>query len=293
MENEDLLARQFEENRSRLRSVAYRMLGSAAEAEDAVQETWLRLSRNHDNRIANLGGWLTTVVSRVCLDMLRSRTSRREDAIESVMPDSLTGNGMRADPEHEALLADAVGPALLVVLDALGPAERLAFVLHDMFGVSFKEIATIVDRTPEAARQMASRARRQVRGIESRPESEGDVEYQREIVDAFLAAAREGDFASLLSVLDPEIEFRCDPEAVRLGGLPIVRGAKEFAEHFSGTAKAARPVLVDGVVGAAWAPGGMPKVVLDIVIRNGRIVSIDAIALTARLAELDLEFIEN
>lgn len=293
MENEDVLARQFEENRSRLRSVAYRMLGSGAEADDAVQETWLRLSRNDANGIANLGGWLTTVVSRVCLDMLRSRTSRREDAIENVKPDSLTGNGMRADPEHEALLADAVGPALLVVLDALGPAERLAFVLHDMFGVSFKEIASIVDRTPEATRQMASRARRQVRGTGTRPESEGDQEFQRKIVDAFLAAAREGNFAGLLAVLDPEIEFRSDPEAVRLGGLPVVRGAKDFAEHFSGTASAARPVLVDGMVGAVWAPGGRPKVVLDIVIRDGRIVAIDAIAVPKHLDALDLEFIEN
>jgi RNA polymerase sigma-70 factor (ECF subfamily) len=267
------------------------MLGSATEAEDAVQDAWLRLSGNDGSGIENLGGWLTTVVSRVCLDMLRSRTSRREDPIDIERSPRVSATNPEPGPEQQSLMADAVGPALLTILDTLQPADRLAFVLHDMFGVPFDEIAMIVDRSPAAARQLASRARRRVKGLQARPESDTNPEYQRHVVDAFLAASRDGDFAGLLAVLDPDIEFRSDLEAVRLGGLPVVRGAREFAEHFSGTAKAARPVLVNGAIGAVWAPGGKPKVVLDLVIVDGKIISIDAIADPAQLEALNLEFI--
>lgn len=197
--------------------------------------------------------------------------------------------GGHADPEHEAMLADAVGPALLLVLDTLDPDERLAFVLHDMFDLPFDEIGTIVDRSPAAARQLASRARRRVRGADE--PSDPNHERQRSVVEAFLAAARDGDFARLLQVLDPDIEFRADPESVRLGGLPVVRGAREFADHFSGTARAARPVLVNGAVGAVWAPGGKPRVVLQIDIVDGRIVSIDAIANPEQLGAMDVVFL--
>lgn len=291
MTQHNQLTRTFEADRPRLRSVAYRMLGSATEADDAVQETWLRLSRADEDTIENPGGWLTTVVSRVSLDMLRSRTSRREAPLGDDLGAPVAESAPIASPEQSAVLADEIGPAMLVVLDRLGPAERLAFVLHDMFGVPFDEIASIVGRSPAATRQLASRARRRVRAHD-RPAG-GDRAREREVVEAFLAASREGDFAGLLAVLDPEIEFRSDPEAVQLGGLPVVRGARDFAEHFSGTAKAARPVLVNGAYGAIWAPGGTPKVVLELEIVDGKIVRIDAIANPEDLGDLDLEFAEG
>jgi RNA polymerase sigma factor (sigma-70 family) len=302
MAERDLLAERFEEHRGHLRGVAYRMLGSLSEAEDAVQESWLRLSRADANSLHNLGGWLTTVIARVCLDMLRSRSARREDSLDA-RPATLSAcPADAADPEQEALLADSVGLALLIVLDTLPPAERLAFVLHDMFAVPFDEIAPIVDRSPAAARQLASRARRRVQGVSGREgadakdatlPSSADLGRQREVVDAFLAAARGGDFAGLLAVLDPDVVFRADPEAVRIGASPVVRGAAAVANNFSGQARAARPALVNGAVGAVWAPGGKPRVVLGMTIADGKIVAITAIADPARLSERDLAFLDN
>ena len=229
-ERHDSLTQQFEANRTHLRAVAYRMLGSVSEADDAVQEAWLRLNRTETSSVENLGGWLTTVVARVCLDMLRSRKSRREEALEGPrVPEPIVGPADGVDPEHEALLADSVGLALLVVLETLDPAERLAFVLHDMFAMPFDEIAPIVDRSPAAARQLASRARRRVRGAAPAPDP--DLERQREVVDAFLAASREGDFDALLAVLDPDVVLRADGGAVRADLSKEVRGAQEVAEQ--------------------------------------------------------------
>src|SRR3954469_12782576 len=219
------LAERFEANRTHLRAVAYRMLGSVSEADDAVQEAWLRLSRTDASQVANLGGWLTTVVARVSLDMLRSRTARREQPLETHVPEPIVSSDAGADPEQEALIADSVGLALLVVLETLSPAERLAFVLHDMFGVPFDEIAPIVDRSPVAARQLASRARRRVRGAAPAPDP--DLARQRQVVDAFLAAARDGDFDALVAVLDPDVVLRVDRGAVRPGASQEVRGAAE------------------------------------------------------------------
>lgn len=296
MAERDVLAERFEEQRGRLRGVAYRMLGSLSEAEDAVQESWFRLNRADSADIHNLGGWLTTVVARVCLDMLRSRSARREESLDA---NALTASAPRAvegDPEQEALLADSVGLALLVVLDTLPPAERLAFVLHDMFAVPFDEIAPIVDRSPAAARQLASRARRRVQGAGGRVgagdkdavlPSGADLTRQREVVDAFLAAARGGDFAGLLAVLDPDVVFRADAEAVRFGSAPVVRGAAAVATNFSGKARAARPALINGAIGAVWAPGGKPRVALNMTIANGKIVAITATADPDRLRELE------
>lgn len=287
----DLLAERFEEHRGHLRGVAYRMLGSAAEADDAVQEAWLRLSRADSESLHNLGGWLTTVVARVCLDVLRSRTARREDSLDAAVSVSATRRAETPDPEQEALLADSVGLALLIVLDTLTPAERLAFVLHDMFAVPFDEIAPIVDRTPAAARQLASRARRRVQGASPVPHA--DLTRQREVVDAFLAAARGGDFAGLLAVLDPEIVLRADAAAVRMGSSPVLRGATAVAEMFSGNARAARPALIDGVVGAVWAPNDVPRVALAMTIANGKIIAIDALADSERLGQLDLTILTS
>jgi RNA polymerase sigma factor (sigma-70 family) len=288
-QTDDWLAKQFETNRPHLRAVAYRMLGSLSEADDAVQESWLRLSRADTSGVDNLGGWLTTVVGRVCLDMLRARTSRREAPFDADAPMPMVSRQAGSDPEQEALLADSLSLALLVVLETLAPAERLAFVLHDLFAVPFDEIAPIVDRSPAATRQLASRARRRVQGAGTTPGVPvADLARQREIVEAFLAAARGGDFAGLLAVLDPDVMFRADPEAVRLGGSAIVRGARAVAQNFSGQARAARPALVDGVVGAVWAPGGKPRVVLRITIATGKIVAIDAVADPARLGQLEL-----
>jgi RNA polymerase sigma factor (sigma-70 family) len=295
MEEYDFLAEQFEENRTHLRAVAYRMLGSLGEAEDAVQEAWLRLSRSDTSGIENLGGWLTTVVGRVCLDMLRSRRSRREEPLGEPLgarfPDPIVGRQGGIDPEHEALLSDSVGLALLVVLETLSPAERLAFVLHDMFAVPFGEIAPIVGRSPAASRQLASRARRRVRGAATVPDA--DLNRQREVVDAFLAAARGGDFDALVAVLDPDVVLRSDRGAVPAGASREVRGAPAVARRAAKErARAARPALVNGAVGVVVAPRGRLLMVLGFTIRGGKIVEIDAIADPARLRKLDLAVLD-
>jgi RNA polymerase sigma-70 factor, ECF subfamily len=296
MDERDFLAEQFEEHRTHLRAVAYRMLGSISEAEDAVQEAWLRLSRSDTSGIENLGGWLTTVVARVCLDMLRSRRSRREEPLSEPsgarVPGPIVGREDGIDPEREALLADSVGPALLVVLETLAPAERLAFVLHDMFAVPFEEIAPIVGRSPAAARQLASRARRRVQGVPTAPEA--DLSRQREVVDAFLAAARGGDFDALVAVLDPDVVLRADSSAVRVGLSREVRGAPVVAGRaLKGRARAALPALVNGAVGVVVAPRGRLLVVLGFTISGGKIVEIDAIADPARVSQLDLVVLDD
>jgi RNA polymerase sigma-70 factor, ECF subfamily len=282
MDEKKFLAEKFEANRSHLRAVAYRMLGSRSEVDDAVQEAWLRLSRSDAGEIENLSGWLTTVVARVCLDMLRSRKSRREEPLGPHVPEPV------ANPEHEqeAELADSVGTALLVVLETLAPAERLAFVLHDMFAVPFEEIAPIVGRTPAAARQLASRARRRVQGAPSAPDA--DVTQQRKILDAFLAASRNGDFEALLAVLDPDVVFRADPVAVRMGGHAEIRGAAAVAETFKGRAQAAKPALIDGAMGIAVIFGGRLRIALNLTITGDRIVGIEAVADPERLRQFDL-----
>jgi RNA polymerase sigma-70 factor (ECF subfamily) len=278
----DELAERFEGHRSHLRAVAYRMLGSYAEADDAVQEAWLRLSRADTGEIGNLGGWLTTTVSRISLDQLRRRASRREAPLE--LPDLPAEAG---DPADEAVLADSLGPALLVVLDTLTPAERLAFVLHDLFAVPFEEIAPIVARTPAGARQLASRARRRVRGTEP---PDADTGRQRRIVDAFLTASRTGDMAGLLAALDPDVVLRADPATVRMGAAAEVRGALEVAGTFSGRAQAARPALVDGEPGAVWAVGGRPRVVFTFVVAGGVITEIGMHSDETAVAGFDLDY---
>jgi RNA polymerase sigma factor (sigma-70 family) len=284
-------AERFEAHRSHLRAVAYRMLGSPSEADDAVQEAWLRLSRSGAAGVENLGGWLTTVVGRVCLDMLRSRTSRREEPLGRHVPEPTVDREDEVHPEDEAVMADSVGSALLVVLDTLAPAERLAFVLHDMFGVPFEEIGPIVGRSPAAARQLASRGRRRVRGATAAPPA--DLARRREVVDAFLAASRGGDFEALLEVLDPDVVLRADGAAVRLGATREVRGAAAVAETFSGRARAARPALVDGVPGLVWASGGRPRVVFGFTITDGRIVEIEMVADPERIVQLDLSILNG
>jgi len=285
VDEQDWLADRFEENRAHLRAVAYRMLGSINEADDAVQESWLRLSRADTNGIENLGGWLTTVVARVCLDMLRSRQSRGEESLEAHLPDPLLSREDGVDPEQEAILVDSVGLALLVVLETLAPAERLAFVLHDMFAVPFDEIAPIVGRSPAAARQLASRARRRVQGAATA--SDADLRQQRQVVDAFLAASRGGDFKALLAMLDPDVVLRADDAGAQLGASREVRGATAVAETFSGRAQTAQPALLNGAVGAVWAPGGQPRVVFGFTIARGKIVAIDLVADPERLRQLD------
>ena len=294
-EHDEWLAERFEGHRARLRAVAYRMLGSTGEADDAVQEAWLRLSRSGAGGVENLGGWLTTVVARVCLNMLRSRRSRREEPLEGPLgepldarvPDPIVGRADGSDPEHEALLADGVGLALLVVLETLSPAERLAFVLHDTFGVPFAEIAPIVGRSPAAARQLASRARNRVRGAAPAPET--DLASQREVVDAFLAASRGGDFDALLAVLDPEVVLRADNGAA--GASRLVRGARAVAGQaltYSRLAPFSRPALVNGAPGAVTAPGGVPRAIMGFTVAGGKIVEIDILADPERLGRLDL-----
>lgn len=283
MTEKNWLAESFEANRARLRAVAYRMLGSAAEADDAVQEAWLRLSRSDTSAVANLGGWLTTVVARICLDTLRSRKSRREEPMGPHVPEP----AVSADAtEGETLLADSVGLALLVVLDRLTPAERVAFVLHDMFDLPFDEIAPIVGRTPTATRQLASRARRRVQGAPVA--SEADLARQREVVDAFLTASRNGDFEALLAVLDPDVVFRSDAIAVRMGGQAEIRGAAAVANAFKGRAQAAKPALVNGTVGLAVAFGGQLRIVVSLTFANDKIAGIEAIADPEHLGRLDL-----
>lgn len=292
MNGTDVLADRFEEHRGHLKAVAYRMLGSVAEAEDAVQESWLKLSRSDPDEIHNLGGWLTTVVGRVCLDMLRSRASRREDPIdETFVPDPVIRPLSHIDPEQEVLQADSVGLALLVVLETLEPAERLAFVLHDMFAVPFDDIAPIVERSSAATRQLASRARRRVRG--ATPSSEPDLGRQRQVVDAFMAAARAGDFEALVAVLHPDVVLRADSGAL-VGGAAAsktVRGAKPVAEQallFRQFAQFARVVLVNGEIGVVNAPEGRPLSVMGVTVADGRIVALNILADPERLARLDL-----
>jgi RNA polymerase sigma factor (sigma-70 family) len=292
MDEREWLVGRFEEHRTYLRAVAYRMLGSVSEADDAVQETWLRLSRSDTSEVENLGGWLTTVLARVCLDMLRSRKSRREESLGARVPEPIAGRADGANPEQEALLSDSVGLALLVVLETLTPAERLAFVLHDMFAVPFDEIAPIVGRSPDAARQLASRARRRVRGADT--SNEPDHTRQREVVDAFLAAARDGDFDALVAVLDPDVVLRSDRAALPAGVPREVHGAPAVARRaLVGRARAARPALVDGAVGVVVAPRGRLLMVLDFKIRDGKIVEIDAVADPERLNQLDLSLLDG
>jgi RNA polymerase sigma-70 factor (ECF subfamily) len=284
MAEKNLLAEKFEANRGRLRSVAYRMLGTPGEAEDAVQEAWLRLSRSDADSIDNLGGWLTTVVARVCLDMLRGRKARREEPMGPHVAEPVVSP--EHSPDHERLLADSVGLALLVVLDKLAPAERVAFVLHDMFNLPFEEVAPIVGRSPAATRQLASRARRRVQGAPANPEA--DRTRQRHVVEAFLAASREGNFEALLAVLDPDVVFRADPVAARMGGIAEIRGAAAVAETFKGRAQAARPALVDRAVGVAVMFGGQLRIVLRVTIADGRVAEIEAIVDPARLGAMEV-----
>jgi RNA polymerase sigma factor (sigma-70 family) len=291
MDEHDWLAEQFEANRSHLRAVAYRMLGSLSESEDAVQESWLHLSRSDTSGVENLGGWLTTVVARICLDMLRSRNSRREEPLEASVPEPITSRESGIDPEHEALLADSVGLALLVVLDTLSPAERLAFVLHDIFAVPFDEIAPIVERSETAARQLASRARRRVRGAAR--VQDADLTYQREVVDAFLAASRTGNFEALLAVLDPDVVFRHDLTAVPAGASREVRGATAVARQFSRRAQGARPALVNGAVGVVVARHGRLFLVLNLTVTRGKIAEINVVADPERLRQLDLAVLDD
>jgi RNA polymerase sigma factor (sigma-70 family) len=298
MAEHDWLAELFEENRSHLRAVAYRMLGSLSEADDAVQESWLPLSRSGARDIDNLAGWLTTVVARVCLDMLRSRRSRREESLDSGVPSSIADSAQGGDPEQEALLADSVGLALLVVLETLAPAERLAFVLHDMFAVPFDEIAPIVERSPAAARQLASRARRRVHGLGEKGGAglvpTATFGRQREVVDAFLKAARGGDFSALLAVLDPDVVLRADGFGVPVGTPTEIRGAAAVARRaMVGGARAARPALVNGVVGVVIAPRGRLLMVLDFTIVGGKIVAIEAIADPERLRQVELAVLHD
>ncbi len=287
----DDLAERFEQQRPRLRAVAYRMLGSLNEADDAVQEAWLRLSRSDAAAVDNLGAWLTTVVARVSLNMLRSRNTRREEPLGGRLPDPIVDRADGTDPEHEALLADAVGLALLVVLETLTPAERLAFVLHDMFAVPFDDIAPIVDRSPDAARQLASRARRRVRGGNAVPDA--DIGAQREVVDAFLAASRDGDFEALLAVLDPDVVLRADLGPA--GGLREVRGADAVvrnARSYSQLGLVMKPALINGAAGMVSMRDGEPFSVGGVTVRDRKIVAIDILADPERLRQLDLTILD-
>jgi RNA polymerase sigma factor (sigma-70 family) len=291
MDENDSVAARFDENRGHLRAVAYRMLGSMSEADDAVQDTWLRLSRSDTRLVDNLGGWLTTVIARVCLDMLRSRHARREEPIASI-----AAAPSDSDPEADVAIADAIAPALLVVLETLAPAERVAFVLHDMFDLSFEEIAPIVARTPAAARQLASRARRRVRGA---PTPAADVTRHREVVSAFLAASRDGDFDRLMAMLSPGVVLRADDLAVRTAaanqrrGAPRlaseVRGASQVVEVFRGRARAAAPALIDGEPGAVWAMGGQVRAAFVFAIENDKITRIDLVMDPRNLGQLDMK----
>jgi RNA polymerase sigma factor (sigma-70 family) len=288
MDEQDWLAERFEEHRLRLRAVAYRMLGSLSEAEDAVQESWLRLSRSDASAIENLGGWLTTVVARVCLNVLRTRETRRETPTSVFVPDPVVSREDDSTPEDEALLADSVGLALLVVLETLTPAERLAFVLHDMFGMPFEEIATMVDRSPTAARQLASRGRRRVRGAAT---PDGDIARQREVVDAFFAASRDGNFDALVAVLHPDVVLRSDGGTMRPDASVVTRGAETVAASaltFARLSPFVRPALVNGAAGAVVIPRGRPFSVMGFTVRDGKIAEIDVIADPERLRELDL-----
>jgi len=292
--DQDWLAQRFESHRTHLRAVAYRMLGSLTEADDAVQEAWIRLSRTDTTDVENLGGWLTTVVGRVCLNMLRSRRKRREAPLDTHVHDPILSPEAGLGPEHEALLGESVGLALLAVLDTLTPAERVAFVLHDVFAVPFDEIAPIVGRSSDSARQLASRARRRLQGA---PVPDTDLDGQWAVVDAFLAASREGDFERLLAVLDPDVVVRSDGGAARPELVSTVRGAEAVARQamsFRRFAETATRALVNGVPGGvAWLPDGRPFAVLSVTVAGGRIVSIDVLADPDRLSRLDLDLLSD
>jgi RNA polymerase sigma-70 factor (ECF subfamily) len=291
MDERDWLAERFEEHRTHLRAVAYRMLGSLSEADDAVQEAWLRLNRSDADEIENLGGWLTTVVARISLNMLRSRRTHKEEPLVDRLPDPIIDPADGTDPEHEAILADSVGLALLVVLETLSPAERLAFVLHDMFAVPFDEIAQIVERSPAATRQLAHRARQRVQGERAVPDA--TLDRQREVVDAFLAASRGGDFEALLQVLDPDVVLRHDAGR---GVLQVVRGAEAVASRaqmYSQFDLVAHPVLINGAVGAIALRDGRPFSIGAVTVRDGKIVELDFITDPERLARLDLTMLEG
>lgn len=288
--NDDPLAERFEAVRPRLHAVAYRLLGSSSEADDAVQETWLRLSRSDAGELQNMSAWLTTVVARVCLDMLRSRRSRREQPLAvagDFFPDT-------ADPEQETLLSESVGLAMLAVLQRLPPSERVAFVLHDVFGVSFEEIGGIVGRSPVAARQLASRGRRRVRGAEEG--GSDDLAHHQQVVEAFFRASREGDFEALLAVLDPDVVLRPDAAALQIGArtgwLPAeLRGAAVVAKQFAGQAQAAQLAILDGLPGAVWAPGGTPRVAFVFAVQEGKVIGIELVADGERLRKMNVEVV--
>jgi RNA polymerase sigma factor (sigma-70 family) len=291
MDERDWLAERFQEHRPRLRAVAYRMLGSTSEADDAVQEAWIRLSRSNAGEIDNLEAWLVTAVGRVALNMLRSRKTRREEPLDAHLPDPIVDRADGIDPEHEALLADSVGLALLVVLETLTPAERLAFVLHDMFSVPFDEIGAILDRSPDATRQLASRGRRRIRGVDTNPDA--DPAAQQEVVEAFLAAARDGDFDALVAVLDPDVVVREDTGS---GTLVEVHGAENVARRataFSRLGLVARPALVNGAAGWVSLLHGEGYAVAALTLQNGRITSMDILLDPARLARLDLTAVDS
>jgi RNA polymerase sigma factor (sigma-70 family) len=294
MDERAWLTERFEEHRTRLRAVAYRMLGSLSEADDAVQEAWLRLSRADTSSVENLTGWLTTVVARVCLNTLRTRESRREEPLDVQVPDPIISHQDGGDPEQEALLADSVGRALLVVLDTLTPAERLAFVLHDMFAVPFDEIGPMIERSPAAARQLASRARRQVNGVAPVPDA--DLTRQRRVVDAFLAASRGGDFDALVALLDPDVVLRADRAAGPTRAPVVIRGAHAVAKGAFAASERARftqPALVNGAVGLVMAPRGRLFLVLGFTITDDKITEIDVIADPDRLRQLDLAVLDD
>jgi len=292
MDDQDWLAERFEANRSHLRGVAFRMLGSLTEAEDAVQEAWIRLSRTDTSHVDNLQAWLTTVVGRVCLNMLRTRKTRREASLETHLPDLVLSPEGGIDPEQEALLGDSVGLAMFVLLESLTPGERVAFVLHDVFAMPFDAIAQIIDRTPTAARQLASRARRRVQGA---PVPDADLHGQWAVVDAFLAASRAGDFERLLVVLDPEVVLRSDGGVARPALTLLVRGAQAVAERamtFRRFAETSRRILVNGMPGGiVWAPDASPYAVVAITVKGGRIVALDFLADPDRIGQLDLTLV--
>jgi len=291
MDEQEFLTGRFEEHRGHLRSVAYQILGSVAEADDAVQEAWLRFNRSYSSEVENLPGWLTTIVARVALTMLRSRAARSEDPLDVPVTEHVQPNdGVAFDPEHHTILTDLVGHALLVVLDALPPNERLAFVLHDIFSVPFEEIAPIVDRTPAAARKLASRARHR---IQAAGPPRTDLARQREIVRAFLSASRRGDFNALLGLLHPDAVLRADHSAIRMGATGLVNGASAVAESLSGRALRARPALIDGTPGAVWTQAGQPRVAFAFTTSAGKVTAIDLIANSEHLHALNLVMLDD
>jgi RNA polymerase sigma-70 factor (ECF subfamily) len=294
VDEREWLTEHFEVHRARLRAVAYRMLGSVSEADDAVQDAWLRLSRADTSSVENLGAWLTTVVARVCLNMLRSRGSRREDPLDVHVPDPIISPEHGSGPEHEAVLADSVGLALLVVLETLTPAERLAFVLHDMFAVPFDEIAPMIDRSPAAARQLASRARRRVQG--QAPAPDRDLKRQRDVVDAFFAAAHHGDFEALVAVLDPDVVLRSDGGGARARHTVVITGARNVAEQaltFGRLSPFTRPALINGAAGVVVVAHGRPLSVMAFTVAGGKVLAIDVLSDPERLQQLDLAGLDH